>query len=250
MNTGINVNVDRQRVWDGSHARAILKNEYYVAEQRFETTMGKLKRKLPKSRAKRFKILGAALKESLQPCLIEANFGPLPRHGKRDCFSFLTLERFSHSMEQRELFKSRRVVPCWLTIVDPKGMNVHDFYSSCLVSEHALERLIRRSQCHSIQEIIAVAQRYLLAVLDKEVSGVLGDMSEFIVVGPDGYMPCRRSEEDSTPIILSWIPRNLWTPQQEAKLTLLSDRCEENNEITVVDGAAFNGSCFLDPALY
>ena len=134
--------------------------------------------------------------------------------------------------------------------MSPKTKSPIDFYSSCLVSEHALERLIRRSRCHSLQEIIAVAQRYFLAVLDKEVSGALDDMSDFIVVGPDGYMPCRRSEEDSTPVVLSWIPRNLWTPQQEAKLTLLSDRCEENDEITVVDEAAFNGSCFLDPALY
>lgn len=250
MSLSIDKSAGRQRVWDDSHARAILKSEYRVAEQRYDSTMKRLGHKLPKSRTKRFKLLGEALKESLTPCLIQANYGPLPNHGKRGCYSFLTLERFSHSEEQSEQFKARRVVPCWMTVVDPKGMNVIDFQSSCLVSEHALERLVRRSQCHTIQEIIQVAQRYFLAVLNREVAGALSDMDEFIVVGPDGYMPCRRSEEDLTPLILSWIPRRLWTPRQEAKLTLLADSCRETDEIRVFSRDVFNESCFLDPNLH
>jgi hypothetical protein len=127
---------------------------------------------------------------------------------------------------------------------------VRGFDSTCLVSEHALERLIRRSQCHSIQEIIKVAGRYILTIINREVSGALAGIDEFIVVGSDGYMPCRRSEEDSTPLVLSWIPRKWWNPKQEAKLTLLADACEVNDEIKVMDCAVFNQSFFLDPGLY
>jgi hypothetical protein len=240
----------RQHVWDDSHARAILKNEFHVTEQRFELTMRKLGRQLPKSRAKRFKLLGAALEESLKPCLIEKYYGHLPSHGKRRCFRFLSLERFSHNVEQREKFKLRKVVPCWMTEIDPKGISVRDYDSTCLVSEHALERLIRRSQCHSIQEIIEVAGRYIVTIMNRENCGALAGIDEFIVVGPDGYMPCRRSEEDTTPLVLSWIPRNFWTPKQEAKLTLLAENCRENDEIKVVNCDVFNASCFLDPAIH
>lgn len=250
MNSDAIESTVRQHVWGDSHARAILKYELHRTEKHFELAMRKLGRNLPKSRSKRFKLIGETLGECLKPCLIERYYGRLPDHGKRECLRFLTLERFSHNVEQGELFKLRKVVPCWMTEIDPKGINVRDFDSACFVSEHALERLIRRSQCHSIQEIIKLAGRYIVAIINGEVSGQLTEFDKFIVMGPEGYMPCRRSEEDSKPLVLSWIPRNFWTPQQEAKLALLADACEENNEIKVLDSNVFNGACFLDPALH
>ena len=44
MHLDISENLHRHHVWDDSHARAILKNELHVLEQRFELSMRRLRR--------------------------------------------------------------------------------------------------------------------------------------------------------------------------------------------------------------
>ena len=121
---------------------------------------------------------------------------------------------------------------------------VFDTYTLCMIRQHPLERIIRREHAHTLADItlhlIPLSTIFLTPNLD--LSGI---PDKYIILTARGYYAMKKSDDCDLSIALSWIPRASYTPQQEAKLTLISSQLEDDSFVFPAD--EFNDAKFIDP---
>lgn len=242
-----NTLTSEQRIMDDSHAKAVLRHQIHLAEQHYDRIATSALSHLPKSRKKLFALIIKTLSNALKPTVIYESLGPDLAGSKRQVYTVSSMARLLRNAERRIDPASGDLLACTTIKIDPKKLHQMNCEEYCYVSEHALQRVVRRSQCRSMQEIIQLVGKYLIWIdRNRDVVMAHGD-SRHVLVGPDGYMPLCYANDLGKPLILTWVPRGMWRPEQEAKLTGLARYCETSGEMRLIDADVFAGRSYFDP---
>ena len=246
MNSSISLH--HPRIADDSHARAVLNRELYAAEQRFDRLVSiGLSNPLPKSRIKRFDRITRVLGEALEPAIVYEAHLPLTAGSRRQCYTLVSVERYLQVGERNLDLAQRKLLACSRLVVDPKYLQRMSCRDAVFVTEHALERVVRRNQCQSMKDIIGVIGKYLLRIVSDRGQALITAPGGYVLVGPDGFMPIRYDAELAMPLVMTWVPRALWWPHQEAKLSSLARHCELSGEMRLIGGELFQQCPYFVP---
>lgn len=235
-----------QTIRDESHARAILKRELRRVCAASEAPLPEPPRPAL-SRRRIFAESVAQLRVRYGACIVSETV----QHSRRrssgtvehvfmllDPVSRLRNPALAGAVECRNLALTRATV-------SSKRPWIHRFEPLALVSEHAVERVILRSQCRD-WESIGAAMRPLFASLAALADGG-GAAAPVALLTAQGYATVKRTEDDWL-LMTTWIPRHRWHPRQEAKLHQLASTLEVTGGVLTIPADEFNGACYFDPA--
>lgn len=241
------MSTDRTPVHDDSHARAILKGELRRAFSH-ENEYLKHVKPPPISLTKSARWLSEDYSKSLGDLMILHTITATGRTSKKTKELIIHLGLEGDDIEQT--LPQEGYLLLNMTIMEPiKAIRNNfkqgfDTYDLCMVSTHLLERIIRREQAHTLAEItlhlIPLSTMFLTPNLD-----LSGMPDKYIVLTARGYYVMKKSDDRDLTIALSWIPRASYTPQQEAKLTLISSQLDDDSFVFPAD--EFNDAKFIDP---
>lgn len=241
------MSTDRTPIHDDSHARAILKGELRRAFSH-ENEYIKHVRPPPISLTKRARWLSEDYSNSLGDLIILHTITSTGRTSKKTRELIIHLGLEDDDIEQT--LPREGILLLNMTIMEPikaireKFIQGFDTYNLCMISTHLLERIIRREQAHTLAEItlhlIPLSTIFLTPNLD--LSGI---PDKYIILTARGYYAMKKSDDRDLSIALSWIPRASYTPQQEAKLTLISSQLDDDSFVFPAD--EFNDAKFIDP---
>lgn len=143
-------------------------------------------------------------------------------------------------------FRAQNLIPiCTISISNYNMFDDHADYLM-LISEHAAIKMIRRNQLDSIVKFTNCLKNYVVSVMS--VSSYLDakDWREFVAISSEAYMPIVISEY-GIPLVKTWVSRDSWTPENEAKLSGLCDRLKTKNQIEFMTTTNFNRYKYIDP---
>lgn len=241
-------NVDRTPVRDDSHARAILKRELRQAfTHRNEYYRQKIVLK-GVSLTKHIKAFVENFNNAYGDLIVFHTTAQPSRTSKKTLEVYTLLDMVESNLEDN--LPGEKELDLQMVVLDPRVCVRSDFsegteiYSSCRISFHLMERLIRREQAHTLPEI-----SFHLVPLSLTFSHTI-DLShingKFILITRLGYYVMKNLADEKLPIAISWIPRDGYTPRQKEKLSLLADQLTD--ESLILPEPEFKKLKIIDPA--
>ena len=236
----------RQPIRDDSHAKAILKRELRRVCAACDAPAAQAPRKAL-SRRRQFAAAVAALRARYRACIVEETVRPSRRRSSSTVeHTFLLLDPCSRlSNPALAGTVERRNLALTVATVSSKRPWLFGFEPLALVSEHAVERVILRSQCHDWESICA-AMRPLFSSLAALAAAGACD-APMALLTAEGYATVKRTE-DHWLLMTTWIPRHRWHPRQEAKLHQLASTLDGSDRVLAIPAGEFNDACYFDPA--
>ena len=128
--------------------------------------------------------------------------------------------------------KEGKSYPVVLETVDSKLTSANGLLCViCRLSEHALVKMIRRSHCASLGDLVELIKQNIEPFIRCMVSTDID--YDFVAVCAESYMPCT-IDEGKVVVLKTWIPRSVWTPATEAKLWQACEALSVGNRIAVI----------------
>ncbi|XOV89821.1 MAG: hypothetical protein ACFHX7_08025 [Pseudomonadota bacterium] len=226
-------------IHDESHARAILRGELRRARANMDAAFaqaasngGKMSRR---GRAEMVKAYRAGLGD-----LVITHIVVKPkRHSHNAAHYFLNLE--FDAEDAKAPYPVNDIVPIAMTRMNTKQPWKPSSFDLCHVTEHLLERLVLRQQCHSLREVTVHLVALALSTMHLRLNPDQG-FENSILLTTRGYFALR--QDASLPVVLSWIPADRYTPRQAAKITSLAATLGDDS--VVIEADIFNDAVFLD----
>lgn len=219
MQKDIPLKIERPaRFADEKHARAIIKNWLSHEEAKTEKSINNLAGHPEFKSRKQMVKYTKKLKEAYGEMLInyrDSNEGKrtekLPRYIEISMLSF----RYKATDESKT-----KLLPMLVTVIDTKSFDPPNLVTMCNISEHALARLLMRSEAKSLKEVNSILEPYAFAVVAAAQMNKI-PTSHFSVITHDGYIPFvwnGRPGDRNHLVAKTFISRDKWNRKTEAKL--------------------------------
>lgn len=204
-------------IHDDSHAKAILKREKRLFSERFH----KWRDIYTTTPPGKFRQLVARFESAAGDGLMHGHIGPASdqRSSKRQLYTGLLLEPVTRDVNF-ELMDSKKVCALSGVRIDSKTGTAM-IKPIVFVSDHALERAVRRNQCHSWKEITAALGEVLTSATMVAIgSRELPRNGDFIIAVASGYAVFKGNR--NLPVLKTWLPSSYWSRRQARKLSQIT----------------------------
>ena len=239
--------VDRTPIRDDSHARAILKRELRAAF-RHRNDYYRQKRTLPgQSFTKHVKAFIENFNAAYGDLIVFHTTARPSYSSKKTLEVYTLIDMVEGSLDDN--LPAEPVLDLQMIVMDPVKCVRSDFgqgteiYSSCRLSLHLLERLIRREQAHTMKEIT-----FHLIPLSLTFSHTLNLSfltGKFVLITRLGYYVMKMLDEEALPMAISWIPRDGYTTRQAQRLSALAEHLVD--ESFILSEEDFKTQSVVDP---
>lgn len=130
-----------------------------------------------------------------------------------------------------ELKKGRtKLFTVFYETVNVKKKDVIPATFMCALSEHALVRLMTRSNAQCLSDMNTAMADYMYAVAEI-IHKKNSFRDEFIILSPDGYMPfgVEETEKGYLYVAKTWVARKCWNKNNLERLSTLADALVKND---------------------
>lgn len=242
-----------ETVRDDSHATAILKrirrlSKAVVTAAIEGSKSAEYKEMLTSkySKKKKFDWQDKMHKKYLGDSLIWSKRIKPSRVGKRELVYYIIFGSEYIVCPHSKDYEEQKLIPVTMITMD-SNVPFDDITQTILViSEHAAVKMIRRNNITTVKTFGEYIKKYVLnaAIISDKKQYITG--YSFIVVTAEAYMPVVVSELE-TLLIKTWISRDSWRPEVEAKLTTLCDSLEKSGGHCQIEESVFNRALYIDP---
>jgi hypothetical protein len=226
-------------IHDDAHARAVLlgimraaRSDYMHRYRKFEQehVTGRYNFKQYKENCRRQKVLYGDT--------LIYEFSEKHQRTKREWTYLVFFGGANYYEEKHSDIKKGKLYPADLEVVGSKVTSLTgQFRTVFYMSEHALIKMIRRSQCNTMADLSALLNEYIEPFI--RVIILLEVNADFVAVCGESYIPCAVDEHGIT-IVKTWISRPSWSDETEAKLWHACDYLKNENLIALIPTTIFS----------
>lgn len=217
------------KIIDESHARAIIRNWINCKEEECakycnnvaDTFGDSTNRRAVYDKYKKMKNLLGDLLFRETP---KIKHGKIPRH--------LELVYTTYAIRIND--KGTRLVPINYYLIDTKKLSMVDYSDMVwLISEHALARILMRTNSQDITKVFSHLAIFIQALLYGTLNHTQAHLSDFILISRDAYVPVSVDSvyEGDFYTMKTWIGKEYWTRATREKLKPHLDKLSDKNPV-------------------